>query len=79
VKNQKPERDRRLKELARVEEQVTQAEADVARIGAEIESGLITDRLVLAALGRSYQAAEDRLDALMIEWESLQSRGGSGG
>jgi ATP-binding cassette subfamily F protein 3 len=73
-KPDKRARERWQKELARLEDAIAAAEADRARIGAELESGAVTDRAALAERGKAWQAAEDRLAALMAEWEKLQAR-----
>ncbi|HEX7880336.1 MAG TPA: ATP-binding cassette domain-containing protein, partial [Candidatus Eisenbacteria bacterium] len=67
-------RERWQKELARLEEAIAVAEVDKSRIGAELESGAIIDRAQLAERGKAWQAAEDKLAALMAEWEKLQAR-----
>jgi chromosome segregation ATPase len=62
---------RRLAQLQELENAITTLEADLANLGAQLESPFVNPKEV-AVIGKEYERVQKEMDEKLREWEELQ-------
>jgi predicted RNase H-like nuclease (RuvC/YqgF family) len=65
------EERRKIAQLQELENAIAALEADLANLGAQLESPFVNPKEV-AVLGKEYERVQKEMDEKLMEWEELQ-------